>query len=78
MIKNSVMKSDAFSNSQSSSFPKRFGAIKQSTDAELWEHELKQKVGYSMDSVMSHLSKQLKPPLWGTLFLFAFLYSYTV
>lgn len=57
------MKSSAFTNSQFSSLPRKFGAIRQDTDPLLWEEELKEKVNFSMDSVMSHLSKQLRPPL---------------
>lgn len=66
-IKNSVVKSTAFLNSQFSYSKIPFGAIRQISNTSIWENEIKKKVGFSMDAIRGHLSKELRPALWAVI-----------
>lgn len=60
-VKNSVAKSSAFLNSQVSYANIPFGAIRQLSNARLWESDIKKKVGFSLDTIRTHLLKELRP-----------------
>ena len=68
MIKNTVMRSNAFDTIQHSAMERftakwKYGITKQDIKADVWETEVKCNVQYSMAEVRAELSKNTRPPL---------------